>query len=442
MNWLQLLSSKRIGEPSQRISIDIRSRFDQDFDRVVFSHPFRKLQDKTQVMPLPEDDFVHNRLTHSLEVSSVARSLGRIVGKSIVERHEELQNARITHQEFGAITSAAALAHDIGNPPFGHSGEAGISHYFLKPERETLKNSVSDREWCDLINFEGNAQGFRLLSDPEAGGLRLTLSTLAAFTKYPRTSFSEKIEWRKSQKKYGLTCSEAHLFEEIAGELGLLKLGENAWVRHPLAFLVEAADDICYHIIDLEDGTRLGLIPFAQTEHILSNIIGEKYSKTKLDAIPDINEKLGTLRALAIGELIQEVSQVFLDNEKGLLEGKFDSALLSKTSHWETLKEIISISIEKIYRSKMVLSREITGLEVLSNLIAKFEEAALAQSTKITNPIDGAIFRLFPESTQRKILATSSPYEVSQHVLDFVSGLTDSSALKLHKTISGTSEYF
>ena len=264
MNWNQLLSDKR-GKDQKKSNLEgTRSAFEQDYDRVIFSHPFRRLQDKTQVHPLPENDFVHTRLTHSLEVSSVGRSLGKKVGKAILERNSELAKNFDLH-DFGGIVAAASLAHDIGNPPFGHSGEDAISEFFSSGQGMRYKSLVNDLEWTDLTNFEGNAQGFRILNKDRYQGLRLTHATLAAFSKYPRQSIIEKCDPnRRSQKKYGFFQSERHIFASIAETVGLIPFEDYSWSRHPLAFLVEAADDICYNLIDLEDGCRLGLVTYEE----------------------------------------------------------------------------------------------------------------------------------------------------------------------------------
>ena len=266
MNWLQLLSNKRPGDRSPAPHDGTRSRFEQDIDRLIFSHPFRKLQDKTQVFPLPEDDFVHTRLTHSLEVSSVGRSLGKNAGAYLLDKYPELGSNGYTVHDFGSVVGAACLAHDLGNPPFGHSGEDSISSFFLTNEKGLFfKSKVSTEEWKDLTTFEGNAQGLRILNKKN-GGLKLTYATLGAFTKYPLSSSCEKEPGKKSQKKFGYYQCNADLFSDLANEMGLINLNKGKWCRHPLAFLVEAADDICYHIIDLEDGCRLGLVPFEKVK--------------------------------------------------------------------------------------------------------------------------------------------------------------------------------
>ncbi|MCL4144262.1 UNVERIFIED_CONTAM: hypothetical protein GTU68_063120 [Idotea baltica] len=250
MNWKQLLSEQRAGENKSERKGQ-RSKFEQDYDRIIFSHPFRMLQDKTQVFPLPKQDFVHTRLTHSLEVASVGRSLGKLAGEQILDKHPEIKEDGYTSMDFGAIVSAASLMHDMGNPPFGHAGESAISGYFQKNQtEEVIRPKVSDKEWSDLINFEGNAQGFRLVNKQNYQGLKLTYATLGAFTKYPcESDLSNRDSQRKSQKKYGFLQSNKSVFEELVLEMDLVNLGNQTdavWCRHPLAFLVEAADDICY----------------------------------------------------------------------------------------------------------------------------------------------------------------------------------------------------
>ncbi len=319
-----------------------------DYDRIIFSHPFRRLQDKTQVHPLPEHDFVHTRLTHSLEVSSVGRSLGKKVGEKIIERNPELKD-EFTLFDFGAIVAAAALAHDLGNPPFGHAGEDAFSDFFLENNR--WKDKMTESEWMDLIKFEGNAQGFRILNQGEYG-MKLTCATLGAFTKYPCPAFfPSRDKSKKSQKKFGFFQSEQKLFMELAEQLQLNSVG-GAWSRHPLAFLVEAADDICYSIIDLEDGCRLGLVSFEEIINLLAPILKDKLDRKKLASDQSLNKKLGTLRALAIGELIDTCTAVFLKHEKEIIAGTFDHALTDLCEYEHALKKITEVSVQKIYRAR------------------------------------------------------------------------------------------
>ncbi len=441
MEWTKLLNAgRKTGEKTAKFE-SVRSPFEADFDRIIFSHPFRRLQDKTQVHPLPEDDFVHTRLSHSLEVSSVGRSLGKSVGQVILERHPELKEHYSLH-DFGGIVAAAALAHDIGNPPFGHSGEKAISDYFRDKGTELgLKSQMTEKQWADLTNFEGNAQGFRILTSNRYLGLRLTGATLAAFSKYPRESVIDKRDpKRRSQKKYGYFQSEKDVFAEVASRLELLSLGENSWARHPLTFLVEAADDICYAIIDLEDGCRLGLVSYKDTEELLIPIVGEKFNRRKLEESGSVEEKIGVLRALAITNLIQQCCDLFLTSENSLLEASLDTSLTELVPASNALSEIIRISLDSIYRSRKVLEIEAVGYEVIPGILETITEACYfsylnpgKQTGKHQN-----IIRLLPaemkESLDEKNL---SAYDMSMLCTDFVSGMTDRGAIGFYRLIKG-----
>lgn len=430
MNWPELLNifeAQKAGNP--------RTSFDKDFDRIIFSHPFRKLQDKTQVHPLPEQDFVHNRLTHSLEVSSVGRSLGRLVGERVLQRNKDLTSAISSH-DIGVIVASASLAHDIGNPPFGHSGEEAISEYFIS-NSELLESLFTELEWHDLINFEGNAQGYRLLNKSGYQGLKLTAPTLAAFTKYPRPSkVTESFKPRRSQKKYGFFSSEQEAFSQMANSLGLKSLAEKQWVRHPLAFLVEAADDICYHIIDLEDGCNLGLVSHEDTVELYASVIGDRFDRNKLHNIRSKNEQISILRALAINELIEQSVTLFLDNESGILDGTFDHSLTDVIDAKDYLEEIKKVSIEKIYRCRTVLEIEAAGFTVIDGLLKAFVPSVVNERPSKHSKIN---YRLLPEDVRSEIDKTESTYLKLRSLLDFVSGLTDSNAMNLYRKITGIS---
>lgn len=447
MNWRKLLSSRRPGQlQSQEKPGIVRTAFEQDYDRIIFSSPFRMLQDKTQVFPMPKHDFVHTRLTHSLEVSSVGRSLGKKVGEVLIARHPELQNLLVSSYDVGSIVAAASLTHDLGNPPFGHSGEDAISGFFLhNPSAKIFKGEVSDKQWEDLVNFEGNAQGFRLLNKKQYQGLKLTCATLASFTKYPRPSLIKtRDKKRKSQKKFGFYTSESEIFKQVAEETGLICLDpeQQVWTRHPLAFLVEAADDICYHIIDLEDGCNAGLVSYEKTRDLLAMIIGDKYQPEKLDSIFNRREKVGLLRAMAIGELITQAAHVFLEEEEAILAGNFDQAITEQVPAAPVLKDIIKLSVEKIYKSQQVLDIEAAGFEVIDGLLQMFllSSHAVAFSERAT-PREWAIFRLLPDEIKYLIQEDKkiTPYLVIRQVLDFISGLTDSNAISLYRKIKGIS---
>lgn len=436
MNWTTLLSSQRNGQKQSLTSEPSRSAFEQDYDRIIFSHPFRKLQDKTQVHPLPEHDFVHTRLTHSLEVSSVGRSLGKRVGEVILQR-----NAALTKDyslfDFGAIVAAASLAHDLGNPPFGHAGEDAISDFLLQSEIGlSLKNKMSEAEWTDLTRFEGNAQGFRILNKNQYG-LKLTFATLGAFTKYPCPAFfPQRDKSKRSQKKFGFFQSENTIFNEVATALELPKVHENAYERHPLAYLVEAADDICYSIIDLEDGCNLGLISYKEAKTLFENILTKNKSKLgKLDQLNSQQEKIGFLRALAIGDLMDECATLFLDSEQEILVGNFNQALADLCPSKEALKEIIKISVEKIYRSRNVVEIEAMGHQVLPGLLEEFLTAGLNCYEKKKSRKYENLAMLFPEDIYMNIKQAPDYYSAARYVVDFISGLTDRYAISLYKKI-------
>ncbi len=441
MNWESLLNFSRPGDKkgADHTPDQIRSAFERDYDRIIFSHPFRKLQDKTQVFPIPEHDFVHNRLTHSLEVSSVGRSLGKIVGAAVLEKHQELKT-RYSSFDFGAIVAAACLAHDIGNPPFGHSGEEAISSFFKSHEAKTLfDDKLSPNEWKDLQNFEGNAQGFRIIND---SGLKLTYATMGAFTKYPHGSLlNEKVGGRKSQKKFGFYQQEKGAFEDMAKALELIPINSESYARHPLVFLVEAADDICYHIIDLEDGCRLGLVSFEFVRDIFAKILGDRYRPEKLEMIIGEAEKISVLRALVINKLIEEVSLVFMSKEDEILSGDFDEALIDNVPSAPHLNEIIKVSIAKLYRAQQVLEKEAGGYQVIEDLLKSFGFAVYTQyfdEEHVTGKTK-SVYRMLSKTTQDRLDKEETLYQKLLVVTDFVSGLTDRYAISLFKTLKGIS---
>lgn len=431
MNWDQLLSSVRTGRTTTGSQKE-RSAFEADYDRIIFSYPFRRLQDKTQVFPLPEQDFVHNRLTHSLEVSSVGRTLGKRAGEKIIEKHK-LQD--LTANDIATIVSAAALAHDVGNPPFGHSGEESISSFFQEDNSlEWLQENCTQEEWCDLENFEGNAQGFRLINQKEQG-LTLTYATLGAFTKYPKTSSAPRIEERVSQKKYGFFKTEQALFNVVAKTLGFHALGDSSWSRHPLAFLVEAADDICYHIIDLEDGCTLGLVTLEETIALLKPIVGNRFDEEKLNEKKFLHEKLGILRALAINELINQTVDVFLEHENEMLEGKFDQSLTDLLPSAKALQTIKNVSVQKIYRSKIVVEKEVAGYEVLNGLLKILIGSLQGQLKGEPTNYHKMVLRTLPDHI--KEAAEQPVYMAIRIMLDYISGMTDKHALTQFRKLKG-----
>ncbi len=443
MQWEQLLSLRRQGDINKRLRIEqdeTRLGFEVDFDRVIFSSAFRSLQDKTQVIPLSKTSFVHTRLTHSLEVSVVGRSLGRAVGKAILESHPHLQTLHGHHfNDFGAIVAAAALAHDIGNPPFGHSGEKAIGDYFLNGKGKRFQSQLTEKEYQDLIDFEGNANGFKILTESKNGvdgGLRLSYATLGAFTKYPKESLPKKPTSHIADKKYGVFQSEVLFFKEVAQELGLLKQEDEKKVschRHPLAFLVEAADDICYTIIDFEDGINLGLIEEEFALEYLIKLVKDSINTEKYNALTQASDRLAYLRSLAINTLIAEATSIFLTNEEAILKGTFSEALLDKSSYKAQIDDIIKISVEKVYQSTEVIDKEIAGYNILSTLLD-------AYTTSIENNLNGNerhYDKLLLKSFENELDGSQSIYAHLMKCCGFISGLTDGNAVQIFQKIKG-----
>ncbi|MFD0990279.1 dGTP triphosphohydrolase [Mariniflexile jejuense] len=443
MNWEQLLSLKRFGDTNKRIrkeQDETRLGFEVDYDRVIFSSEFRSLQDKTQVIPLSETDFVHTRLTHSLEVSVVGRSLGRLVGKKLLEKHPHLQNVHgYQANDFGAIVAAAALAHDIGNPPFGHSGEKAIGEFFKTGFGSKYKNQLTTKEYQDLCDFEGNANGFKILTESRAGrdgGLRLSYATLGAFTKYPKESLPKKPTKHIADKKYGFFQSEKEPYVDIANELGLIKRSDKdlSFARHPLAFLVEAADDICYTIIDFEDGINLGLIQEEFALEYLSKIIRDSIKPENYYALSTKEDRVGYLRALAIGTLINEAVDIFMKHEDAILNGEFDSALLDKSKYNAQINDIIKISIENIYQSTEVIDKEIAGYGVINTLLNTYTNAVNNSFEETASNYDKLILKGLPKSIK---VNDTSLYNRLSSVCYYVSLLSDSKAILEYKKIKG-----
>ena len=443
MNWEQLLSLKRHGDTNKRIrkeQDETRLGFEVDYDRVIFSSEFRSLQDKTQVIPLSDTDFVHTRLTHSLEVSVVGRTLGRRVGQKLLEKHPHLQSVHgYQTNDFGAIVAAAALAHDIGNPPFGHSGEKAIGEFFINGAGKQYKEQLTDKEYQDLCDFEGNANGFRILTetrDGRPGGLRLSYATLGAFTKYPKESLPKKPTKHIADKKYGFFQSEKAGFVEVATELGLVKRSDNSvsYARHPLAYLVEAADDICYTIIDFEDGINLGLIQEEFALEYLSKIIRHNIKPENYYALSTKQDRVGYLRALAIGSLINDAVDIFMKHEDAILKGEFDCALLDKSKYEAQIKDVIKISIENIYQSTEVVDKEIAGYGVINTLLNTYTTAVNNSFNNTASNYDTLILKGLPKNINT---TQSSLYNRLSSVCYYVSLLSDSKAILDYKKIKG-----
>ena len=438
MQWERLLSLKRQGDINKRLRAEqdeTRLGFEVDYDRIIFSSAFRSLQDKTQVIPLSKTDFVHTRLTHSLEVAVVGRSLGRQVGKRILEKYPHLSEVHgYKMNDFGAIVAAAALAHDIGNPPFGHSGEKSIGDFFKNGEGKRFKSQLTDKEYQDLCFFEGNANGFKILTETRPGaegGIRLSYATLGTFMKYPKESLPHKPTAHIADKKYGFFQDDKEAFQEVAEELGLIQTrsgSDISYARHPLTYLVEAADDICYTIIDFEDGINLGLIPEEYALEYLIKLVPH-INRSKYASLTDKAARVGYLRALAIGTLINEAVKIFMANEEAILKGSFAKALLDKSSYEAQINDVLKISISNIYQSDEVISKEIAGYEILNTL--------LAARCKAINPnpthYDKLVLQLFKTRSQND----HTLYQELLEICNQVSVMTDSKSLKIFQQLQG-----
>ena len=441
MEWKQLISNKRFGQEHKHAERhDDRSEFKRDYDRLIFSSAFRRLQNKTQVFPLPGSIFVHNRLTHSLEVASVGMSIGNDISRRVIQKQPDLKDTLV--EEIGTIVSAACLAHDLGNPPFGHSGEKAIQTFFSEGPGLKIKPMVSSEFWDDITHFEGNANAFRILTHRfkgrRQGGFVMTYSMLASIVKYPFAS-----SLAGNHGKFGFFASEAESYRKIADELGIS--GKSApgeplkYARHPLVYMVEAADDICYEIMDIEDSHKLKILSYAETEHLLLSFFDEdiqqKIRQRIIDEeLTDENEKVVYMRASVIGKLENECVAAFLAHEEEILAGTFEGSLIDHISERQkkAYKECEKISYSKIYQSKPVLDIELSGYQIMATLMKVFVEAAVNPS------------RFYSKQLLRRV---SSQYDIENEnleerimaVLDYISGMTDIYALDIYQKINGIS---
>lgn len=444
MNWEQLLSLRKQGDTNKRLrneQDETRLGFDVDYDRIIFSSAFRSLQDKTQVIPLSKTDFVHTRLTHSLEVSVVGRSLGRLAGKKIIKKHPYLKEIHgYGFSDIGAIVAAASLAHDIGNPPFGHSGEKAIGEYFKTGKGLRFQEQLSAIEYQDIIDFEGNANGFRLMTQDRAGvkgGLRLSYATLGAFMKYPKESLPKKPTAHICDKKFGFFQSEKEAFKEIATDLGLPDRNSNDFLsfgRHPLTFLVEAADDICYTIIDFEDGINLGLISEDYALEYLIKLVKDTINTKKYNSLAYREDRLSYLRALAINTLIQDAVSIFITHEESILNGTFEVSLLDKSKYKAQIDDIISLSVQNIYQSQEVVEKEIAGYTIISDILDVYIEALMGKMNGNPSNYHKLILRTLPAFYQH---TDTSVYEILLNTCCYVASLSDSAAVHIHNKIKG-----
>lgn len=440
MQWEQLLSLKRQGDKHKRLRAEqdeTRLGFEVDYDRIIFSSAFRSLQDKTQVIPLSKTSFVHTRLTHSLEVSVVGRSLGRKVGQVILKKYPHLSAVHgFQVNDFGAVVAAAALSHDIGNPPFGHSGEKAIGDFFSRGPGQRFASVLRPEEYQDLCDFEGNANGLKILSETKdgvAGGLRLSYATLGAFTKYPKASLPKRPTKQVGDKKFGMFQGQVPFFEEVAQELGLLPFGDNRYTRHPMAYLVEAADDICYTIIDFEDGINLGLISEEIALEYLVRLVKDTIQSDKYAQLTKSSDRLAYLRSLAISTLIHEAAELFLTHEDKILSGNMTTSLMDKSQYKAQIDDILKISIDHVYRSREVLEKEIAGHRMLTDILDAYTQAAEHFDQGKTRFIDDLLLR----EAKITIKDSATPYEYLMEITHFVSRLTDGNAMNLFERLNG-----
>ncbi|CAN5286657.1 deoxyguanosinetriphosphate triphosphohydrolase [soil metagenome] len=447
MNINKLYSDTRTGAVMQSANIDVRTDFQRDFDRIIFSSSFRRLQNKTQVFPLPGSVFVHNRLTHSLEVASVGRSLGTLIGDFVIKKYAASlseQSKGFFNYGLSNVISSACLCHDIGNPAFGHSGEDAISNFFIKNE-SSLKSHFSKKEWLDFINFEGNANAIRVLTHQQngktEGGMMLTYSTLSAIAKYPCESEGSSKNFTH-RKKFGFFQSELKTFTDVAMATAMIKDQTDPLIyfRHPFVWLVEAADDICYNIIDLEDAHRLGIIGHDECRNLLTDLIGsigiDNISKVKkrLDNFKDKNDQVSYLRAKAIYSLTMKSKAIYEDNFESILDGSFNTPLFNQIKKdCPALQLITDFSIENIYNHRSVLEIENAGYNVMYELLLHFVPPIIKEKNNRTKSEAKAI-KLIPSQF---LYDQGSRYEMVLGVLDYVSGMTDNYATDLYRKIKG-----
>jgi len=448
MEWKKLISPHRVGSKDPGCIVHDRSPFQRDFDRVVFSGSFRRLKDKTQVFPLAKSDYVRTRLTHSLETSSIGRSLGTAAGVFLCEQFD-LSGAHPS--DIGSAVAAAALAHDIGNPPLGHAGEEAISYWFEhSPVALEMQEKMAPEEIADISRFDGNAQGFRVLTHLEMpdqrGGMQLTCATLGAFTKYPSASVVTRKPEGVAGKKFNFFRTERELFSEVAESCGLLPVSPWAWCRHPLAYLVEAADDIAYLIVDFEDGQRLGMIDYSELEEAFLAIIDAQDARDYVKTVKSTVRKVEYLRARAIGRLVKEAAQVFIDHHDELLSGQLTRPLLSYVGCQEILNQIRQTSVRKIYNERGVAEVIAAGFEMVSGMLDIFMPCIneLARNATEGTPISSrskrmtAILPDFGGNVGDESWKTDPAVRIHR-VLDYVSGMTDSYAVSLYQRLKGIS---
>ena len=446
MRWDRLLDDTRLGaEPPSPLDIakprieTARSEFQKDHDRLIFSEPFRKLGRKTQVHPLPQNDRVHNRLTHSLEVSCVGRSLGELAGKRL--HADGLLPPGVVAADVAAIVQAACLAHDIGNPPFGHAGEFAIRDWYAKHDAAFFAGMAHP---CiqDLTTFEGNAQGFRLLTSlVDTAGLRLTYATLGSFIKYP---WSATHAPRYRPGKFSYFDSEREVFATIAHSMGLLEVEAGVFCRHPLAYFVEAADDICYAIIDIEDGIEMGILHTFEVEELLLALLPLPL-RAQFDQLRQgrsDRQRVRWLRGKAVDLLIEECVTSFFANQPSILAGVFRSSLVEAGSLAVAsgISAAKSLARDRIFTHTRKMEIEIGAYAAVDTLLDACSDAARelliqAGGTALSYRAS-RILGLMGESAPTAASGLENSYRL---INDFLSSLTDNRASELAQVIRGRS---
>ena len=440
MHWPSLLSHHRLGGAPPAAGAGPRSEFQRDFDRIVFSSAFRRMQDKTQVFPLAKNDYVRTRLTHSLEVASVGRSLGVLAGDHVLRAHPEMSATGYAAGDFGAIVAAACLAHDIGNPPFGHAGEAAIQSWFNGSAMgRSVLARLAPEERADFERFEGNAQTFRILArlgmPDNAGGMQLTCATLAAVAKYPRPAhLAFAAPAGISGKKHNFFHADRERYAAVAQAAGLIRRDANSycWCRHPLAFLVEAADDISYCVIDVEDAFRAGEVSYAEIEPLYRGIVTDPAARTKAGAISTDEKRVEYLRARTIDALVTEAADAFAARVQAMLAGAFDEELIALIPHAAALEAFRALARDRVYHSAVVLNLQSPGAAILGELLQAFVGAVEAAAAGAIAPGARAILDFLPgQFLSAEGRPAADLYARVLGITDFVSGMTDSYAVAI-----------